>query len=219
MAAPAYQAKGTLGEGTGTTISFSYPTLAASDLLYLLVFNKENTSVNTDSSWTRINYVATSNNYGFVELYYKIATGSESGSENVTRTSGSTQFAAQVFSFRGDAFITIESNATQKGASDTITWPAITVGGSQRVLAAFLVNIYGVLSANVQSTTPPTGYTSEASDGLTDASYFELFSKDNVSSDGSVTGTGGSLDEWVTIHHSIYNNTPTVTVARTFIVN
>lgn len=219
MAAPVYQAKGTLGEGTGTTISFTYPTLAASDLLYLLVYNRNNTQVTTDNSWTRINYVGTSNNYGFVELYYKIATGSESGTENVTRTSGSDEFAANCYSFRGDAFISIESTSTNKGASDTITWSAVTVGSTQRILAAFLVNIYGIFSSDVQSPDSPTGYTYKASDALTDASYFELSVKDNVSSDGAVTAIGGSLDEWVAIHHSIYNNTPSVSVARTFIVN
>jgi len=54
---------------------------------------------------------------------------------------------------------------------------------------------------------------------LTDGTYFELNTKDNVSSDGSVTATGGSLDEWGTFHHSIFNNTPPITTPRTFIVN
>lgn len=216
MAAPAYQAKGTLGEGTGTTISFSYPTLAASDLLYLLVYNQTFSTITVGSGWTLQNSIRlTNNDLGAVNLYSKIASGSESGSENVTRASGSNTFAAQCYSFRGDAFISIESNGIKgtKGSSDTITWNATTVNGSERVLAAFVVNVYG------GDPGLPTGYTNRASESLTDGTYFELNTKDNVSSDGSVTATGGSLDEWGTFHHSIYNNTPAITASRTFIVN
>lgn len=216
MAAPAYQAKGTLSEGTGTTISFSYPTLAASDLLYLLVYNQTFSTITVGSGWALQNSIRlTNNDLGTINLYSKIASGSESGSENVTRASGSNTFAAQCYSFRGTSFISIESKSNQlaRGSSDTITWQSITVGGTERVLAAFIVNVYGG-DPNV-----PTGYTNRASESLADGTYFELHTKDNTSSDGSVTATGGSLDEWGTIHHSIYNNTPAITASRTFIVN
>lgn len=217
MAAPGYQAKGTLGEDTDLNFSFTYPTLAASDLLYLLIYNGSNGStITVGGSWTLQNLIKTSNSYGFIYLYSKLATGSESGTEVVSRTVGSNPgatFAGQVYSFRGDAFITIESKVTNKGASDTITWNAVTVSGTERTLAAFVVNING------GNPGVPTGYTNRASDTLADGTYFELHSKDNVSSDGSVTTTGGSLDEWGSFHHSIYNATPAITGPRTFIVN
>ena len=216
MAAPVYQAKGTLGESLLLSVNLTYPTLAANDLLYLLVFNKATSSTITVSSgWTLQNSIRTSNGYGLINLYVKVATGSESGTEAVTRSNagGGLTFAAQVYSFRGDAFISIESKLTQKGASDNITWPAITVSGTERVLGAFVVNINGLNPGT------PATYTNRASDVLTDGTYFELNTKDNVSSDGSVTATGGSLDEWGTFHHSIFNNTPPITTPRTFIVN
>lgn len=214
MAAPVYQAKGTLGETSTNTVSFTYPALAANDLLYLMVYNQGYTTITPNASWTLQNTIRTSNGFGLINLYAKVATGSESGSENVTRAVGVVDtFAAQVYSFRGDAFITIESKLPQKGASDTITWPAITVSGTERVLGAFVVNINGPNPGT------PSGYTNKASDSLLDGTYFELHTKDNVSSDGSVTATGGSLDEWGTFHHSIFNNTPPITTPRTFIVN
>lgn len=217
MAAPGYQAKGTLGEDTDLNFSFTYPTLAASDLLYLLIWNGGNVSrITVNGSWTLQSLIKTSNNYGLIYLYSKLANGSESGTEVVSRTTpsntGST-FAGQIYSFRGNAFITVESKVTNKGASDTITWNAVTVGATERTLAAFIVNING------GDPGVPSGYTNRASDTLADGTYFELHSKDNVSSDGLVTATGGSLDEWGTIHHSIYNATPAITGPRTFIVN
>lgn len=217
MPAPVYQAKGTLGEDTDLNFSFTYPTLAARDLLYLLIWNGGNGSTLTlNSSWTLQNLIKTNNNYGFIHLYTKLATGSESGTEVVSRTTpsnpGST-FAGQIYSFRGDAFITVESKATNKGANDTITWNSINVSGTERILAAFVVNINGGNPGT------PTGYTNRASEVLTDGTYFELHTKDNTSSDGAVTTTGGSLDEWGTFHHSIYNSTPTIQTPRTFIIN
>jgi hypothetical protein len=214
MAAPVYQAKGTLGETGLNIVSFTYPALAANDLLYLLVYNQSYTTITTTVGWTLQNSLRTSNGFGMINLYAKVSTGSESGSENLTRPTGSEgTFAAQVYSFRGDAFITIESGRPAKGSSDTITWGAVSVGGSERVLGAFVVNINGPNPGT------PATYSNKASDVLTDGTYFELNTKDNVSSDGSVTATGGSLDEWGTFHHSIYNNTPAITTPSTFIVN
>lgn len=214
MAAPVYQAKGTLGESLLLSVNLTYPTLAAGDLLYLLVYNQAPSSLITvNATWTAQNLVKTS--FGFVYLYSKIASGSESGTEAVTRSSagGGLTLAVQVYSFRGDAFIATESKATNKGASDTVTWSAITVGGTERILGAWVVNIYGGNPGT------PSGYTNRATETLSDGTYFELNTKDNTSTDGAVTATGGSLDEWATFHHSIYNNTPSVTTPRTFIVN
>lgn len=215
MAAPAYQAVGAFGETTTNTVSFTYPTLAAGDLLLLLVYdNGYGGALTINASWT---FVATGRAYGSVLLYYKIATGSETGTENITRqppfTSGLT-FAAQCFSYRGDAFITIENVKRTNGASDTITWTAPTVGGIERTLAALVVNRYGGNPGTAAT------YTLNSDDQLTtDNTYFELSTKANVSSASTVTATGGSLDGWTTFHLSIYNNTPPITTPRTIIIN
>lgn len=215
MAAPTYQAVGAFGETTTATVSFTYPALAANDLLFLLVYdNGYGGTLTIDASWTIIKLLR---NYGGVRLFRKVATGSETGTENITRggtyTPGTT-FAAQCFSFRGDAFITVENFATQTGISDTITWPTVSVGGTERTMAAFVVNRYG------GNPGLPTGYTFQSDDQLVgDSTYFELSTKTNVSVGSSTTATGGSIDGWSAIHVAIYNNTPPITSPRTFIVN
>lgn len=215
MAAPAFQAVGAFGETTTNTVSFTYPTLAASDLLFLVVYdNGYGGSLTINSSWT---VLALARTYGAVFLYYKIATGSETGTENITRptpTIAGNTFAAQCFSYRGDAFITVENHKRRNGASDTITWDSVTVGGTERTLAAFIVNRYG------SDPGTPTGYTLSSDDQLTtDDTYFELSTKANVSTGSSATATSGSLDGWTSFHVSIYNNTPPILSPRTFIIN
>lgn len=215
MPAPTYQAVGAFGETTTNTVSFTYPTLAANDLLFLLVYdNGYGGTLTINASWT---LVSTDRTYGAIFLYRKIATGSETGTENITRGTPSplgANFAAQCFSFRGDSFITIENFTKNRGASDTITWSSVSVGGIERTMAAFIVNRRG------GNPGLPTGYTLQSDDALSDNTYFELSTKTNVSTGPSVTSTGGSISYgWTTFHVAIYNNTPALTTPFTYIVN
>lgn len=213
MAAPAFQAVGTIGETTTNTVSFTYPAVAANDLLFLMVWdNGQASSLTKDASWTLVRFQKVDN----IWLFRKLATGSETGTENLTRVSPVTsgqKFAAQCYSFRGNDFITVESSVKRTGTGDTITWDATTVSGTERTLAAFIVNRYGGDPGT------PSGYTMNADDTLGDSTQFELSTKANVSSGTSVTATGGSTNFWITFHVSIYNNTPAVLPTRSFIIN
>lgn len=219
MAAPAYQAKGTLGQTTGITATFTYPATQANDLLFLLIYDDAIGAprYTVGSSWTSseraIGWGASGAKRAL--LYHKTATGSETGTEGVTRNTlyGTNTFACQVYSFRGDAFLQKEAGDTDDDIIDTITWPATTVNGSQRTLCAFVINC---LSGNPGT---PSGYTNKASETLTDGTYFELNTLENVSAGTSVTTTGGNADGWCTFHVSIYNNTPAAGTPRTYIVN
>jgi hypothetical protein len=218
MAAPTFKAKGTIGETTGSSVSFTYPTVAANDLLFLVVLESELKAITVNSSWTQRGkqfIPAGSPNY-VAYLYSKLATGSESGTEAVTRVSstGDNTFAAQVYSYDGDNYITIESNSKNADTTDTVTFSAVTVGGTERTLSAIVVNVFGA------GVTTPSGYTESATDTLSDDTVFECNTKSNVSSDGAVTGTGGSGFGWAAFHVAMYNNTPTPgSGTRTFIVN
>lgn len=217
MAAPTYQAKGTVGETTTDTVSFTYMATAANDLLFLIVVDVGDSQTYTvDSSWTEINsrlVIGTSGVTAY--LYWKIATGSESGTENVTRYpgGGGTVFAAQVYSYRGTSYLTLESSTDRSGFSSTITWGAVTVSGSERTLSAIVINSLG---PNPNSA---TGYTNINNDVLSDGTYLEISTKANVSAGTSVTATNGSTDGWISFHASVYNNSPSVSTARTYIVN
>lgn len=218
MAAPTFKAKGTIGETTGNSVSFTYPTVAANDLLFLVILESELKAITVNSSWTQRQkqYIPSGSPNYVAYLYSKIATGSESGTEAVTRTSvtGDNTFAAQVYSYDGDNYITVESSAKNSNTTDTVTYSAVTVGGTERTLAAFVVNVFGA------GVTTPSGYTESATDTLTDDTVFECNTKATVSSDGAVTGTGGSASGWATFHVAIYNNTPVAgSGTRTFIIN
>lgn len=219
MAAPTFQAKGTLGQTTGTTATFTYPATQANDLLFLMIYDDALDIVRytVNSSWATSERVIGFGASGLKRaiIYQKTATGSESGTENVTRSSlyGTNTFACQVYSFRGDAFLQKEAGDFDTNVTDTITWAATTVGGSQRTLCAFVINC---LSGNPGT---PSGYTNKASETLSDGTYFELNTLENVSAGTSVTATGGNADGWATFHISIFNNTPSAGPIRTYIVN
>ena len=219
MAAPAFQAKGTKGDTTTNTCTFTYPATAANDMLFLMVYDDASGGrFSVNASWTLKERIIGFGTSGLKKafLYSKIATGSESGTENVTRTAVTTlytRFSAQVYSYRGDAYLSYEDGIDNNGTSDTITWSSVTVASTQRTLGAFVINC---LSGNPGT---PTGYTNSASDTMGDGTYFELNTYANVSSGTSATTTGGNSDGWGTFHISLYNNTPGASLARTFIVN
>jgi len=217
MAAPSYKAKGTIGESTGNTVLFDYPAVDANDMLFLVVLESDLKAVTPAAGWTlrQKQFVPSGSPVYAVYLYSKLATGSETGTESVSRTSGGVNtFAAQLYSYEGDAYLSIESSSKNSNTSDTVTFSAVTVGGTERTLSAIVVNVFG------GAVTTPTGYTEHATDTLTDSTVFECNTKANVSSDGAVTATGGSASGWAAFHISLYNNTPVPgSGTRSFIVN
>lgn len=201
--APTYEGKGAVGSGTGSSITFTYPTVTANDMLFLHVMSYGLGTITVDASWTSLGSLVqpTSSPVFVSKLYYKKAAGTETGTEAVTRSghSGSNSFMAQCYQYRGDAYIVVEDSDSQNGNASTITWAATSVGGNKRTLAAFVANIGADPGV-------PTGYTNSATDNNGGGNYLELNTKEDVSSDGSVTATGGSTgDGWVTWHVSIYN--------------
>jgi hypothetical protein len=217
MAAPTYQAKGTIGETTTDSVSFTYMATAANDLLFLVVVDIGDSQTYTvDSSWTEINNRLVIGYSGVTSyLYYKIATGSESGSENISRYpgGGGTLMAAQVYSYRGTSYLTLESSNDSAGFGNTIIWGGLSISGSERTLSNIVINSLG------PNPFTASGYTNINNDVLSDGTYFEISTKENVSSAGSVTATNGSSDGWIAFSASLYNNTPAATAARTYIVN
>jgi len=219
MAAPAYQAKGTKATGTGSSISPTYPAVAANDLLFLFVASFGNGTITPDASWTQLsNGVILSPAIANVRLYFKLATGSETGTEAVTRSGESPSgqlFMAQIYSYRGTVYISIEDaeQPTLGGNATTITWNALNVLGTERTLAAFVINYNGLDPGT------PTSYTNSATDNDGAGTYMDLNTYANQSSAPAVTGANGSTAGWTTIHVSIYHNTPAVVLTRSYIVN
>jgi hypothetical protein len=220
MAAPAYIAAGTKGSGTGSSINVTYPTVSANDFLIIWAMSIGGGTIATPTGFTKImNGILRTppfTNVGVGYAFYKIASGSESGTIAVSRSghSGSNTFIGQMYQYRGTQYIGYESenHSPYGGNGDTITWDAVTVNGTERTLCALIANY------DAGNPGSPSGYTNNQSDN-TGGEYLECNTKANVSSDGSVTATGGSSQGWLTTHITIYNGAAPSSVGRSFIVN
>lgn len=222
MAAPAFIAKGTVDSDTTNSLTPTYMgSINANDLIFLAVFDVGIGTISVPSGFTLVKstYYSDSpfNPSKRLSVYVKIATGSESGTITVSRSSHASNdiFMAQFYQYRGTSYCTVEDSQGQSGAVTTITWSAISVGGTERTLITFVGNYSG------SNPGTPSGYTNSASDSFTtgSTSYLEANTFANVSSDGSVTGTNGSTNGWAAVHVGIYNYTPSGAGTRSFIVN
>lgn len=217
MSAPVFIAKGTKGQGTGVSINITYPAgIQSSDFLFLYAVSIGNGLIEVHASWELVvsGVFPPGPPTGVWRLFKKLATGAEAGAEAVTRSgyTGSDLFMAQVYQMRSPFGIpALEATAylTTGSVDSTITWSAVSVSGTERTLMALVINYDGGDPGS------PTGYVNAATDNDGVTTYMELNVKENVSSDGSVTATGGSASGWTALHVSIY----TMPSARSFIVN
>jgi hypothetical protein len=215
MAAPSYVGKGAVNSGTGSSITPGYGslTVAAGDLLFILAINKQLGGtiggITAPAGWTEDIFGTYSNNAptsaGTISLFWKKAVGGESGTVTVNRTGdtgGTHQFSAQIYQFTGfNPYIESSSINVLGNGVPTVTWNSVTVGGTERTLAAFV----GSLSSTGLSA--PATYTEakdEVSAGPIEVTLL-IGVKANVSSDGSVSSASGDDDGWGAIHVSIYN--------------
>jgi len=196
-----FQSKGTKGFDTSDSIAFTYPaSITAGEILFLLVNTEGFDTITADGSWSLIasNSFSTSK----YKLYYKIAAGTESGTENVTRDGASGElFMAQVYRFSnsfGDA--TFESAAVDSDTIDGIDFGSVTVAGQGRTLIAFAINV-----ADGDYDGPPSGYTAKASDNSS-GTFFNVSTKEQASAGTAATTTGGAFSGWATIHVSVYSS-------------
>lgn len=217
MAAPTYKAKGTLASSSTNSISVGYPTTATNDLMLLFLYNSGGGKLFTPSGWTQLDTQLTTDGIYNVRCYYKLATGSETGSLTCTRnpiTVG--MFAGQIYSYDGTNYVSILGYSKTTGATNSVQWNSVTISGTERTLAAFIMNKNDAAGV-------PTGYTNSASDSFTEDAEtieFEINTKENVTSAPTATATSGaSTNNWITFHIVIYNNDPVVTSPRSFIVN
>lgn len=217
--APTFIAKGSAANTTNASINQGYMgSIVAGDLLVLVGLSYQEAGgsigdINTPTGWTPAGGQAFRNstpiNVGTFKAFTKIATGAEVGSVNITRTgsTGSTNiFYTQMYQFRGTNLEVedFEMNILGDGAA-TLSWPAVFVGGNNRTLIA----LSGQIGTDPGS---PAGYSNEATDtsgGVVVSLQCDV--NENVSSDGSVTASGGEAAGWATIHISIFGNdyTPT----------
>jgi len=216
--APEYIGKGDVDGNTTAEIYPEYPAsgvlegdsfimLAVSDQLGVTIG-----TINTPTGWTQEAIGGFNNSavaaVGIGAVFYREADGTENGGfvtlQRTGDTGGSTTFTAIIYHYRGDNVVVEDAVVKTNGnGNTTITFDAVTVGGSHRTLLAMVGQKDSI------SIGTPTGYTARAtdSDGLN--MTLDLKDYEDVSSDGSVTTTGGRTDGWISFHVSIYNATPT----------
>jgi hypothetical protein len=125
----------------GTSINVPYPSgTSADDVLLLLVLTKDNIDVNTPSGFTQGD-ARTQNSTLRAEWFWKRATGTESGTLNVTKASGSTLLYARMYRYTGVAASGTPYEAPAqdgKGANAVITPIDITTAGTNRRVIALV---------------------------------------------------------------------------------
>jgi hypothetical protein len=224
MASPSYISKGVFADGQGATVNVTYPgSINTGDLIFLLAFNQQELEtiggINTPSGFTHLigggmTNGTSGNPLGGFELYYKVADGTETGTVGVTRTgttAANTLLCGQIYLVRGVAPLAINAFTSNVGSGVTATWGAITLTGVDRLLIAFTAN------NDASGIDAPTGYDLPDADtvGTTPTAELAISTKEDVSSDGLVTASGGSIYGWGTAHVAVYNWSP----SRSFIVN
>lgn len=213
MSAPTFIAKATASSSNASPHSQAYMgSINANDLLILAVFTNQVGGtigdISTPAGWTFVQGgIGYRNNspadVGTFKVFSKLADGTETGSVSITisgSTGGGVIFFSQMYQFRGDSRTLVESAAVNilGDGNSTITFNAISVSGNERTLIA-------ICGQNSGAPGVPTGYTNEAQDDTGGLAFLHLDAKENVSSDGSVTATGGHSDGWATVHFSIFS--------------
>lgn len=204
MAAPAFGAAGTPAASTSNSVSPTLPSgIQANDIIFILaVKHAPNTSgtldINTPSGYSAAAGGTLTRDFISFQphmvgrLFWKRATGSESGTVALTGvgdTGADTVFYAQAYRFTGaatsgDPWDSIVARGYQDDLAN-IDLEAITVSGSERTLIGFGAYTGGQVAPGWASyTSRNTVSTNTGQDaGLS------CYTKDNVSSDGSVSGS------------------------------
>ena len=223
-AAPSVISKGTASAGTATSVTPSYPASPqANDIIFILAISHQPNGIGVidlPSGFTEAAQGTYQNSslvdQGRAALFWKRAIGGESGTVTISRTGDTgltdTCFFAQMYLVRGavtsgDPWDDITARYGPGNA--TVTWDAVTVSGSERTLLAPVAQ-----ADNASTVDPPSGYSGLATDTTatgTDAELRLLY-KENVSSDGQVTATGGETEGWATFHISVKPPSPAITI-------
>jgi len=172
-----------------TTINVAYPsTINANDILILQVFGYATTSFTTPTGWTEIDTIQQDDKT--FSLFWKRASGSESGSETVS-CADSCDLFGHIYAFSNCAVSVTpyESYTYNAATSNSLTIPSISTNGIERLAVAFY-NVCGYLNPTLT-----TNYTEIASvgsrtgqDGVMEAHLQEIATASTVSADNSTIG-------------------------------
>ena len=238
MAAPDPNRPGSIGTaaaGTGTSVAPAYPiSVQIDDIIFLLALSYQPNGIDLIALPSGFSYVfagaisgplfynSVPSLVGRAGLFWRRADGSESGTITVTRTGDTgadTCFFAQTYCVRGcepSGNPWDDAQWDDGPGNATVDWAAVTVSASERTLLAFCVQANDVATVD-----PPAGYAGAVRDTTTEGTHGELrlLYKQDVSSDGAVTATGGETAGWATFHVSVKPPTITPGARRILVVS
>lgn len=216
---PTIEERGTCvvdGDGSGD-ITPSYPVtgLAANDIFFLQVitsrFSTDNTAtINTPTNFTLL-HADTATSAGVVHLrqsiFYKVATGSETGTETVSVNNDVSQLTKMACMYRTRGSVTSsfaeDSDVTAVASSDvTITHPPVTTLGVNRLVLAFVA---------INDDQAQASFTSETGGDLTE---FTTPHTSSVGDDGGISLQTATMAAAGTITGGSF----TIAATRRFIV-
>ena len=152
MAAPTVSAVGTQAESNGdsNTLAVPYPAVAADDVLVAMVTNQrgESWDVSPANGFTLVDQS------GGTAMYWKLATGGETGSTNFTKSGTTGELTGGMIAVRGAAPVSPlrVSNSASSLTVTTIT----TVADSLFVLYAGVIDNFATFSTYAMATDNPT---------------------------------------------------------------
>lgn len=148
MAAPVVANIGTGANASGASVAVPFPTLSAGDLLLLQVIIHDGNAVahTVDNSFTALSTRDFGNGNGQAGVWYKKASGSESGNITVTCTGNTQVMAGRCYGVTGwndtgtlsDAYESLDESATTLTSSNTIADVGITTSDVDRLALNFV---------------------------------------------------------------------------------
>jgi len=185
----------TSGNANSSTATLDYSvSIQARDVLLIQVTTRANSTITTPSGWTLISRVNNGTN-NTQAIYFRVATGSESGSQTVSLSAGA-RMNAVMYVYRGvnpKSPILVSGNNTGTSTSgNTVTANAVTVPAGND--DAMLLTFFGVRHGGTPTgITPPTGMTERAQVMITSGTrLITQGSSEQLSASGS-TGTRAAV--------------------------
>lgn len=195
-------ASGTFAHQSATevnSLNVPYPSVQADDILLLQVTFRAVSGVhdfNTPSGWTLISQIdCNGSDNTLYALFWKRATGSESGNQTVTKNSGGgspQEMAGRMTAWSGavESGTPYTGTGTNTGSGTSITSAAISLDAPFKVL-----NLIGQIGASTGTFTPPSEHTEVYDSSATYCSQTvndKAYDSPGVKAATTTTGTSGS---------------------------
>ena len=201
MAYPVYENSGNLTTSITVTIGIEYPSSISADDILIIVAAKDGSygsgNATAPSGFTFLQGSDGSGDDFQTVIYWKRASGSESGSENLVWDNTPSSVTAGIM-YRysgcittGDPYYDVNSSLSLGVLLSNATIPAVNSGGYQRIVMSYvIVKRYTTIATASDYTHATYDYTTVGVDITIKSQYQQVPTASSVPSDASSLGTG-----------------------------